>query len=92
VSVPCAAEFSWMLKKKSALSQELKDAREKIKWLEAANKALSSQMCTYHSNWINECRRADALEMYGLNAPSLSQAGWMSPSPDRSYGTLIYPA
>jgi hypothetical protein len=88
VSVPCAAYFSWMLKKKSALSQELKDAREKIKWLEAANKELSLQMCTYRSNWINECRRADALEMYGpLNPPSLSQAGWTSPSPDRSYGT-----
>ena len=44
-------------------------------------------MCIYRVKWINEAQQADALEMYGpLNAPSLSQADWMSSSLDRSYG------
>jgi len=75
------------LEAKALLEKELQEARDRIEWLEAANKEISSQMCIYGVKWINEARRADALEMYGpLDAPSLSQADWMSSSPDRSYG------
>jgi hypothetical protein len=61
----CAgAEYlSKTLKKKSTvidleamalLGQELQEAKKKMELLEGANKALSSKMCIYHMNWINE--------------------------------------
>lgn len=62
---------------------EMQEAGERIGWLEAANKEISSQMCIYYVKWINEAQWADTLEMYRpLEDPSLSQADWTSPSPD----------
>jgi len=80
--VPMEAEIK-------GLQKELEEAREKLNTLENLSSTLTTLAGTYRANWINESRRVDALELYGAdNAPS-SQAGWLSSSPDCSYGVHL---
>lgn len=72
--------------KVQGLQKELGEADQQVVSLSEENKGLRALAAEYRANWINESRRADALELYGPDgAPCMSQAGWLSHSPDRSY-------
>lgn len=74
------------------LEKELAEAKERLLRLEDDNKALRSSAAHYRANWINECRMTDARhashpsEDDQDDKPCISQAGWFSSSPDRTYG------
>jgi len=68
------------------LQKELTETRKKLNSLEDDKKELTLSVAVYRVKWINEARRAEVLERYGpSDAPCLTQAGWLSSSPDRSY-------
>jgi hypothetical protein len=69
--------------------KQLDEAKEKLALLEEHNRELVMSAANYRMNWINESRRAEALEQYGfLDGFSDSQARWSSPSPV-SRGVLL---
>lgn len=68
------------------LQKKFEEVLERLHKSKELNVELMSQAATYRANWINEARRVQALELFGVDdAPCLSQARWFSPSPDRSY-------
>ena len=68
------------------LQDELTEAREKIEWLERTTRDLRASSTNYRLLWITESRRAQLLERNDTSC--VSQAGWMSSSPDCSYGMV----
>jgi hypothetical protein len=73
------------------LQEKLEMATGSLNRLEEENSTLRALMGVYHARWINELCCAEALERYGLdNVPCLSQAGWLSPSPDHSYSAYLH--
>jgi len=74
----------------AVLRGELGEAKEKVRQLEDENAALRQSVAHYRANWINECQELDAWCLSHARGesdiPSLSQAGWFSSSPIRTYG------
>ena len=75
--VPLKAEIQ-------ALRKALGEAQERLILLEDCNLRLTSLAANYRVKWINEARQADVLERHV--SLGISQAGWLSSSPDRSDG------
>ena len=72
------------------LQEALGETKGRLEWLEEENIRLRSLAGVYRARWTNEVRRADLLEQYEqISGPCISQAGWLSSSPDRSYGTCL---
>jgi hypothetical protein len=75
------------------IQTQLTEAKERICWLEKENKELGQAAHRYRTNWINECRQADARRATKFldeddvdDVPCASQvAGYVS-SPERIYG------
>ena len=74
----------------AVLQGELGEVKEKARRLEDENAALRQSVAHYRANWINECQELDAWHLSHARGesdiPSLSQAGWLSSSPIRTYG------
>lgn len=68
------------------LQKKFEEVLERLHKLKELNVELMSEAATYRANWINEARRVQALELFGVDDdPCLSQARWFSSSPDCSY-------
>lgn len=86
--VPAAEKQAHLEEKIKELQGELGEAREKIAGMEDENRKTRLSMSEYRMRWINEERRATALELFGSDAPCMSQADWLASSPEHSYGTF----